>query len=53
MTTNAAGNAYGKETFYPQDVEGLPRTTYYIVWQISVPGGAVAYSTECIPVMLD
>ena len=53
MTTNAAGNAHGKATFYPQDVEGLPRTTYYIDWQISVQGGAVAYSTGCIPVVLD
>jgi hypothetical protein len=43
MTTSAAGNAHGKATFYPQDVEGLPRTTYYIDWQISVQGGAVAY----------
>jgi hypothetical protein len=43
MTTNAAGNAHRKATFYPQDVEGLPRTTYYIDWQISVQGGAVAY----------
>ena len=53
MTTNAAGNAQGTATFYPQDVEGLPRTTYYITWQISVQGGAVAYTTGCIPVMLD
>jgi hypothetical protein len=49
MTTNAAGNA----TFSPQDVQGLARTTYYIDWQISVQGGAVAYSTGCIPVVLD
>lgn len=53
MTTNAAGNAHGKATFYPQDVEGLPRMTYYIDWQISIQGGAVAYSTGCIPVTLD
>jgi hypothetical protein len=53
MTTNAAGNAHGKATFYPQDVEGLPRVTYYIDWQISVQGGAVAYRTGCIPVILD
>ena len=53
MTTNAAGNTHGKATFYPQDVEGLPRTTYYIDWQIGVQGGAVAYSTGCIPVALD
>ena len=53
MTTNAAGSAHGTATFYPQDVEGLPRTTYYIVWQISVQAGAVAYTTGCIPVMLD
>ena len=53
LTTNAAGNAHGKATFYPQDVEGLPRTTYYIDWQISVHGGAVAYTTGCIPVVLD
>ena len=53
MTTNAAGNAHGKATFFPQDVEGLPRTTYYIEWQVSVQGGAVVYSTGCIPVMLD
>jgi len=53
MTTNAAGNAQGKATFYPQDVEGLPRTTYYLTWQISMQGGAVTYSTGCIPVMVD
>lgn len=53
MTTNAAGNAHGKATFYPQDVEGLPRVTYYIDWQIRAQGGAVAYRTGCIPVMLD
>ena len=53
MTTNAAGNAHGKATFYPQDVEGLARTTYYIDWQVSVQDGAVAYSTGCIPVVLD
>ena len=53
MTTNAAGNAHGKATFSPQDVQGLARTTYYIDWQISVQGGAVAYSTGCIPVVLD
>jgi hypothetical protein len=53
MTTNAAGNAHGKATFYPRDVEGLARTTYYVDWQVSVQGGAVAYSTGCIPVTLD
>jgi hypothetical protein len=53
MTTNAAGSAHGKATFYPQDVEALPRTTYYLVWQISVQGGPVSYSTGCTPVMLD
>jgi hypothetical protein len=53
MTTNAAGNAHGKATFYPQDVQGLPRTTYYIDWQVSVQGGAVTYSTGCVPVVLD
>jgi hypothetical protein len=53
MTTNAAGNAHGKATFSPQDVQGLARTTYYLVWQVSVQGGAVAYRTGCIPVRLD
>jgi hypothetical protein len=53
LTTNAAGNAHGKATFSPQDVQGLPRTTYYLVWQVSVQGGAVAYRTGCIPVVLD
>jgi hypothetical protein len=53
LTTNAAGNAHGKATFYPQDVQGLPRMTYYLVWQVSVLGGAVAYRTGCIPVPLD
>ena len=53
MTTNAAGNAHGKATFYPQDVQGLARTTYYVVWQVSVQGGAVAYRTGCVPVVLD
>jgi hypothetical protein len=34
MTTDAAGNAHGKAPFYPQDVEGLPRTTYHAaVWE--------------------
>jgi len=46
-------NAHGKATFSPQDVQGLPRTTYYLVWQVSVQGGAVAYRTGCIPVVLD
>jgi hypothetical protein len=53
MTTNAAGTAHGKATFYPQDVEGLPRTTYYLDWQVSVQGGPVVYSTGCVPVILD
>jgi hypothetical protein len=53
MTTNAAGNAHGKATFSPQDVQGLPRTTYYLVWQVSVQGGGVAYRTGCIPAVLD
>jgi hypothetical protein len=53
MTTNAAGNTHGEATFYPQDVEGLPRTTYFIQWQVSVQAGPVAYSTGCIPVTLD
>ena len=53
MTTNAAGNAHGKATFSPQDVQGLARTTYYLVWQVSVQGGAAAYRTGCIPVVLD
>ena len=53
MTTNAAGNAHGKATFSPQDVQGLPRTTYYLVWQVSVQGGGVAYRTGCVPVVLD
>jgi hypothetical protein len=53
MTTNAAGNAQGKATFYPQDVQGLARTTYYVDWQVSVQGGGVAYRTGCVPVVLD
>jgi hypothetical protein len=53
MMTNAADNAHGKTTFYPQDVQGLPRTIYYIDWQVSVQGGAVAYGTGCVPVVLD
>jgi hypothetical protein len=53
MTTNAAGNAHGKATFTPQDVEGLPRVTYYIDWEISLQDGPVVYSTGCVPVVLD
>jgi len=53
MTTNAAGNAEGKSTLPPEGVAGLPRTTYYLKWQVSTLGGPVAYTTECVPVILD
>jgi hypothetical protein len=53
MTTNVAGNAEGKWTFHPADVAGLAPGTLYVVWQVSVEGGAVAYASDCIPVALD
>ena len=53
MTANAAGNAHGAATFVPAAVEGLPRTTYYLRWQVTDGTGAVAYETGCVAVALD
>jgi hypothetical protein len=53
MSTTATGNAEGKATLDPQGVEGLPRTTYYLQWQIGTLGGPVAYSTACVRVLVD
>lgn len=53
MTANAAGNARSGATFEPAAVEGLPRTTYYLRWQVTDEAGAVAYQTACVPVALD
>lgn len=53
MTANAAGNAHGAATFVPADVEPLPRTTYYLRWQVTDSSGGVAYETGCVAVTLD
>ena len=53
MTANIAGNARGGTTFTPAAVEGLPRTTYYLRWQVTDATGAVAYQTACVAVALD
>jgi hypothetical protein len=53
MTANAGGNAHGGTTFVPADVAGLPRTTYYLRWQVTDGTGTVAYETGCVPVALD
>jgi hypothetical protein len=53
MTATAAGIAHGATTFVPAAVEGLPRTTYYLRWQVTDSTGAVAYQTPCVPVALD
>ncbi len=53
MTANAAGNAHGATTFLPAGVEGLPRTTYYLRWQVTDSTGAVVYQTACVAVALD
>lgn len=53
MTANASGNAHGATTFVPAAVEGLPRTTYYLRWQVTDGTGAVLYQTACVAVALD
>jgi hypothetical protein len=53
MTANAAGNAHGATTFVPAAVEGLPRTTYYLRWQVTDGTGAAVYQTACVAVALD
>jgi hypothetical protein len=53
MTANASGNAHGAATFVPAAVEGLPRTTYYLRWQVTEGTGAVVYQTACVAVALD
>ena len=53
MTANASGNARGGATFVPAAVEGLPRTTYYLRWQVTDASGAVVYETACVAVALD
>lgn len=53
MTTNTAGNARSGTTFVPAAVEGLPRTTYYLRWQVTDASAAVVHETACVPVSLD
>lgn len=53
MTANAAGNARGATTFVPAQVGGLPRTTYYLRWQVTDSSGAAVFQTECVAVTLD
>ncbi len=53
MTANAAGIAHGATTFLPAAVEGLPRTTYHLRWQVTDSTGAVVYQTACVAVALD
>jgi len=53
MTANTAGNAHGATTFVPAAVEGLPRTTYHLRWQVTDSTGAVVYETACVAVALD
>ena len=53
MTANASGNAHGATTFVPAAVEGLPRTTYHLRWQVTDGSGTVVYQTACVAVALD
>lgn len=53
MTANASGNARSGATFVPAAVEGLPRTTYYLRWQVTDASGAVVHQTACVAVALD
>ena len=53
MKANVAGNAHGATTFVPAAVQGLPRTTYHLRWQVTDGSGAVAYQTACVAVALD
>ena len=50
--TNSGGNGSAQQFFTPQDVAGLPRGPYGIVWQFR-QGGNVVYSTSCHAVTLD
>ncbi len=53
MKANVAGNAHGATTFVPAALEGLPRLTYHLRWQVTDSTGAVAYQTACVAVALD
>ena len=53
MTANVSGNAHGATTFVPAEVEGLPRTTYHLRWQVTDSTGAVHFQTACVAVALD
>lgn len=53
MTANNAGNARGATTFTPAAVEGLPRTTYHLRWQVTDDEGTVFFQTGCVAVALD
>ena len=53
MTANTAGNAHGATTFFPAALEGLPRTTYHLRWQVTDTSGAIVYQTACEAVALD
>ena len=53
LTANVSGNAHAGTTFDPAAVEGLPRTTYHLRWQVTDNTGAVVYETACVPVALD
>lgn len=53
MTANISGNAHGATTFVPAAVEGLPRTTYHLRWQVTDSAGAVVHQTACVAVALD
>jgi hypothetical protein len=53
MTANIAGNARGATTFPPAAVEGLPRTTYHLRWQVTDDNGTVLFQTDCVAVTLD
>ncbi len=53
LTANASGNARSSARFVPEAVEGLPRTTYYLRWQVTDASGAVVHQTACVAVALD
>lgn len=53
MTANSSGNAHGATTFVPAALDGLPRTTYHLRWQVTDSAGAVVYQTACVAVVLD
>lgn len=54
FSTNGVGNGQGQATFVPADVAGVTPGTYYIDWQLSrTQDGSLAYSTGCVPVVID